>query len=184
MSGTSGDSILVTGALGQIGSDLVEALRGKHGQDSVIASDVRKITDHPFVEDGRFVRLSVLEVLQPLWLVGPHRPEPARGRETRSPSSLRRRSRSACAAADPAPGRRAAPTGQQKHPDPRETPPSVSTREPLGGPFRTAPAPRVQDRVPRETVLRGTKGKPIGRRPVYVLRASSTKQSQSWPHGQ
>ena len=61
MSGTSGDSILVTGALGQIGSDLVEALRGKHGQDSVIASDVRKITDHPFVEDGRFVRLSVLD---------------------------------------------------------------------------------------------------------------------------
>ena len=61
MPGTSGDSILVTGALGQIGSDLVEALRGKHGQDSVIASDVRKITDHPFVEDGRFVRLSVLD---------------------------------------------------------------------------------------------------------------------------
>ena len=61
MSGTSGDSILVTGALSQIGSDLVEALRGKHGQDSVIASDVRKITDHPFVEDGRFVRLSVLD---------------------------------------------------------------------------------------------------------------------------
>ena len=61
MSGTSGDSILVTGALGQIGSDLVEALRGKHGQDSVIASDVREIADHPFVEEGRFVRLSVLD---------------------------------------------------------------------------------------------------------------------------
>ena len=61
MSGTSGDSILVTGALSQIGSDLVEALRGKHGQDSVIASDVRKITAHPFVEDGRFGGLSVLD---------------------------------------------------------------------------------------------------------------------------
>ena len=61
MSGTSGDSILVTGALGHIVSDLVEAIRDKHGQDSVIASDVRKITDHPFVEDGRFVRLSVLD---------------------------------------------------------------------------------------------------------------------------
>ena len=61
MSGTSGDSILVTGALGQIGSDLVEALRDKHGQDSVIASDVREIAGHPFVEEGRFVRLSVLD---------------------------------------------------------------------------------------------------------------------------
>ena len=61
MSGTSGDSILVTGALGQIGSALVEALRDKHGQDSVIASDVREIAGHPFVEEGRFVRLSVLD---------------------------------------------------------------------------------------------------------------------------
>ena len=61
MSGTPGDSILVTGALGQIGRDLVEALRDKHGQDSVIASDVREAEGHPFVEEGRFVRLSVLD---------------------------------------------------------------------------------------------------------------------------
>ena len=61
MSGTPGDSILVTGALGQIGRDLVEALRAKHGQDSVIASDVREVAGHPFVEEGRFVRLSVLD---------------------------------------------------------------------------------------------------------------------------
>jgi|TARA_B100001540_G_scaffold51897_1_gene46837 nucleoside-diphosphate-sugar epimerase len=61
MSGTPGDSILVTGALGQIGRDLVEALRDKHGQDSVIASDVREVAGHPFVEEGRFVRLSVLD---------------------------------------------------------------------------------------------------------------------------
>jgi len=61
MSGTPGDSILVTGALGQIGRDLVEALRDKHGQDSVIASDVREVENHPFVEEGRFVRLSVLD---------------------------------------------------------------------------------------------------------------------------
>ena len=61
MSGTLGDSILVTGALGQIGMDLVEALRDKHGKDSVIASDVREISGHPFVEEGRFVRLSVLD---------------------------------------------------------------------------------------------------------------------------
>ena len=61
MSGTPGDSILVTGALGQIGRDLVEALRDKHGQDSVIASDVREVAGQPFVEEGRFVRLSVLD---------------------------------------------------------------------------------------------------------------------------
>ena len=61
MSGAPGDSILVTGALGQIGRDLVEALRYKHGQDAVIASDVREVDGHPFVEEGRFVRLSVLD---------------------------------------------------------------------------------------------------------------------------
>jgi len=61
MSGAPGDSILVTGALGQIGRDLVETLRYNHGQDAVIASDVREVDGHPFVEEGRFVRLSVLD---------------------------------------------------------------------------------------------------------------------------
>ena len=61
MSETPGDVILVTGALGQIGRDLVEALRLKHGQDAVIASDVREVAGHPFVEQGRFTRLSVID---------------------------------------------------------------------------------------------------------------------------
>ena len=37
-----GPRILVTGALGQIGTELVEALEHKHGQGSVIATDVRE----------------------------------------------------------------------------------------------------------------------------------------------
>ncbi len=56
-----GDRILVTGALGQIGTDLVEELRARHGTDSVIASDVREVPGHPFLEDGPFRLLSVLD---------------------------------------------------------------------------------------------------------------------------
>ena len=50
MSGVHGDRILVTGALGQIGTDLVQALRREHGKDSVIASDIRYSGGHSSIE--------------------------------------------------------------------------------------------------------------------------------------
>ena len=61
MSSTPGDKVLVTGALGQIGTDLVQALRERHGNDSVIASDIRDAVGHSSVEGGPFVTLDVLD---------------------------------------------------------------------------------------------------------------------------
>jgi nucleoside-diphosphate-sugar epimerase len=48
------DRILVTGALGQIGSELVPALRERHGADRVVASDLKPA---PGDEAGPFERL-------------------------------------------------------------------------------------------------------------------------------
>jgi nucleoside-diphosphate-sugar epimerase len=61
MSNTSGDRVLVTGALGQIGTDLVEALRKKHGTESVIASDIREPEGGKSLEEGPFALLDVLD---------------------------------------------------------------------------------------------------------------------------
>ena len=61
MSGTSGDNILVTGALGQIGTELVEALREKHGASAVIASDIRPANGMDTANNGQFVILDVLD---------------------------------------------------------------------------------------------------------------------------
>ncbi|NQV57451.1 MAG: NAD-dependent epimerase/dehydratase family protein, partial [Rhodospirillales bacterium] len=46
--------ILVTGALGQIGSELVPALRARYGHDNVVASDVRMSRPQRGREEGRF----------------------------------------------------------------------------------------------------------------------------------
>ena len=51
--------IMVTGALGQIGSELVEKLRSIYGEDNILATDIRKLdhTEGPFeildVTDGQ-----------------------------------------------------------------------------------------------------------------------------------
>ncbi|MDH3663449.1 MAG: NAD-dependent epimerase/dehydratase family protein, partial [Alphaproteobacteria bacterium] len=46
--------ILVTGASGQIGSELVPALRERHGADQVIASDVREVAGRVALSEGLF----------------------------------------------------------------------------------------------------------------------------------
>lgn len=61
MNSYEGSKILVTGALGQIGTDLTEALRDKYGKSAIIATDIRFIDDHPSVENGIFEKLDVLD---------------------------------------------------------------------------------------------------------------------------
>jgi nucleoside-diphosphate-sugar epimerase len=61
MSGAPGDNILVTGALGQIGTELVEALRAKHGASAVIASDIRSVDGIDSGRDAPFIILDVLD---------------------------------------------------------------------------------------------------------------------------
>lgn len=53
--------ILVTGALGQIGSELVTKMREIYGADNVIATDIRKIEDNPVVQSGPFEILDVTD---------------------------------------------------------------------------------------------------------------------------
>ncbi|RPF54012.1 L-threonine 3-dehydrogenase [Aquisalibacillus elongatus] len=52
--------ILITGALGQIGSELTMALREKYGQNQVIATDIRE-ADSPVVTEGPFEVLDVTD---------------------------------------------------------------------------------------------------------------------------
>lgn len=54
--------ILVTGATGQIGSELVPALRKKYGSDNVIAAGHRKMPQKDFIEEGPYTTLDVTEI--------------------------------------------------------------------------------------------------------------------------
>ena len=56
-----GDRILVTGALGQIGTELVSSLRESYGKDNVIATDIRAPDEESSFPDGPFSNLSVLD---------------------------------------------------------------------------------------------------------------------------
>ena len=52
--------ILVTGSLGQIGSELVTFLRGEYGDNNVIASDIEKKDIPAVINGGPFEKLDVL----------------------------------------------------------------------------------------------------------------------------
>jgi nucleoside-diphosphate-sugar epimerase len=66
MPSLAGGRILVTGALGQIGTDLVEKLRNLYGSHMVLATDIREKPDHSCVLGGPFRTLDVLsdEIIQ------------------------------------------------------------------------------------------------------------------------
>lgn len=53
--------ILVTGALGQIGSELVKKLRDRYGSDQVVATDIRHVEEHPIIQSGPFEILDVTD---------------------------------------------------------------------------------------------------------------------------
>lgn len=53
--------VLITGSLGQIGTDLVERLRKDLGVENVLATDVRRIEDSSVVTDGQFETLDVMD---------------------------------------------------------------------------------------------------------------------------
>lgn len=53
--------ILVTGALGQIGSELTTYLRSIYGNGNVVATDIRKMEGNPVVEEGPFEILDVTD---------------------------------------------------------------------------------------------------------------------------
>jgi nucleoside-diphosphate-sugar epimerase len=56
--------ILVTGALGQIGSELTMYMRSIYGNNSVVATDIRKLEGNPTVESGPFEVLDVTNAQQ------------------------------------------------------------------------------------------------------------------------
>jgi nucleoside-diphosphate-sugar epimerase len=53
--------ILITGAAGQIGSELTLALRKKYGRDNVLATDIKPLVSPKLRDSGPFQHLDVLE---------------------------------------------------------------------------------------------------------------------------
>lgn len=53
--------IMITGCLGQIGTDLVGILRQKYGAENVIATDIKKPAKASFLRDGPFLYANVVD---------------------------------------------------------------------------------------------------------------------------
>jgi len=49
--------ILITGSLGQLGSELATALMQRYGEDNVVLTDIRSIKENPLSEQGLFFEL-------------------------------------------------------------------------------------------------------------------------------
>ncbi|MBM7655765.1 L-threonine 3-dehydrogenase [Neobacillus cucumis] len=64
--------ILVTGSLGQIGSELTLRLRELYGEKNVLATDIRHVNSNSVVEDGLFDTLDVLDGEKMQKLVNDH----------------------------------------------------------------------------------------------------------------
>lgn len=60
--GSNSPKILITGALGQIGTDLCTALRTKYGAESVIASDIRKVEGNSLAGTGPYYYCDALDM--------------------------------------------------------------------------------------------------------------------------
>lgn len=65
--------ILITGALGQIGSELTMKLRDVYGADNVIATDIRQPEDNPVVQSGPFAILDVMDAKDMFELARTHK---------------------------------------------------------------------------------------------------------------
>ena len=55
------EKILIIGSCGQLGTELVESLRGIYGDANVIASDLKK-ADNPVFDGGPFEELDILDL--------------------------------------------------------------------------------------------------------------------------
>ncbi len=54
--------VMVTGALGQIGTDLVDEMRKRYGNENILATDIREVVGHSGIKNGPFELLSVLDI--------------------------------------------------------------------------------------------------------------------------
>jgi nucleoside-diphosphate-sugar epimerase len=67
------EKILVIGACGQVGTELVENLQNIYGAANVVASDIRKV-DNPLFQNGSFEILNVLDKTQIAEVFGKYKP--------------------------------------------------------------------------------------------------------------